>query len=206
MTRTSIPTDQAAPSRSGAESAPGLSRKVVLALVLWTLPYACYRAYYAAGGDFGMVGQPASIAQFRNINAVGAAVILVAAIVPPIAMRVRILRRAMPALGWIGAVGCCMHALVDWTLRAFSLTGVHPTQLPASLWRSFDRRAADLQDLLLNEPWFFVDGLLWGILAVPLVTASRRRPWIVSAVVCCLLLSVVGILSGIGVIGSFYFG
>jgi hypothetical protein len=63
-----------------------------------------------------------------------------------------------------------------------------------------------LQDLLLNEPWSFVEGLLWGALAIMFVTASRPRPWIVSAVVSCLLLSVIGILSGIGVIGSFHLG
>jgi hypothetical protein len=80
------------------------------------------------------------------------------------------------------------------------------TQLHATLWRSFDRRAADLQDVFLNEPWFFVEGLLWAALALTLVTACRRWPWIVSAVICCLLLTVVGILSGIGVIGSFYLG
>jgi len=121
-------------------------------------------------------------------------------------MRVRVLRRALPVLGWIAAVGCCMHALVDWTLRVLSLTGVHPTQLPASVWRSFDRRAADLQDLLVNEPWFFVEGLLWGTLAVGLLPRSRRRPWIVSSVTTCLLLICVGILSGLGVIGSFHLG
>jgi hypothetical protein len=173
---------------------------------VWTLPYACYRAYYAAGGEFGMIGQPVSTAQIRAINAVGAAVIGVSAILPPIAMRVRVLRRALPVLGWIGAAGCCMHAPVDWTLRVFSLTGVHSTQLPASVWRSFDRHAADLQDAFLNEPWFFVEGLLWGAFALTLVPASRRRPWIVSAIVSCLLLTVVGILSGIGVIGSFHIG
>jgi hypothetical protein len=177
-----------------------------VALVVWRFSYACYRAYSAAGGDFGMIGQPVSITQVRAINGVGAAVIGAAAMLPLLAMRVRVLRRAMPVLGWIGAVGCCMHALVDWTLRVLSLTGAHPVQLPASLWRSFDRRAADLQDLFVNEPWFFVEGLLWGTLALTLVTASRRRVWIISAVISCLLLSAVGILSGIGVIGSFYFG
>lgn len=206
MNRTSAPAEHVASSRSGAGSEPGLRRKVVVALVVWTLPYACYRAYYAAGGEFGMIGQPVSTAQIRAINAVGAAIIGAAAILPLLAMRVRVLRRALPVLGWIAAVGCCMHALVDWTLRVLSLTGVHPTQLPASVWRSFDRRAADLQDLFLNEPWFFVEGLLWGILAVGLVPASRRRPWIFSAVASCLLLTVVGILSGLGVIGSFHLG
>jgi len=28
------------------------------------------------------------------------------------------------------------------------------------VWLSFDRHAADMQDLLLNEPWFLIEGLL----------------------------------------------
>ncbi len=95
-----------------------------------------------------------------------------------------------------------MHALIDITLRVLSLTGKYPTQLPAAAWCSFDRRTADLQDLLFNEPWFLVVGLLWGALGLTFVHPRRRRTWAVSAVVACLLLSVVGVLSGVGVIGS----
>ena len=62
------------------------------------------------------------------------------------------------------------------------------------------------QHLLLNEPWFPIDGLLWATLGVPLLHASHRRTWIVSATAACLLLAVVGVLSGLGVIGSFRFG
>jgi len=99
-----------------------------------------------------------------------------------------------------------MHALVDVTLRVFSLTRVHPTQLPASVWRWFDRRTADLQDLLLNEPWFLVEGLLWAALGVAIVQPSRRRQWLGTAIIACLLLTVIGVLSGLGVIGTFRAG
>jgi energy-converting hydrogenase Eha subunit H len=177
-----------------------------VALAVWSLSYAGYRAYYAAGGEMGLLGEPVSRAQYRSINAVGAAIIFVAGLLPLLALRVRVIRRALPVVCWIAAVGCCMHALVDFTLRIFSLTGVHPTQLPASVWRSFDRRTADLQDLLLNEPWFFIEGLLWATLGVALVHPSRRRPWVATAAIACLLLTIVGVLSGLGVIGSFYFG
>jgi hypothetical protein len=181
-------------------------QQVAVALAAWSFAYASYRAYYAAGGQIGMQGEPISRAQYRAINAVGAAIIFVAGTVPLIALRVHAVRRALPVLCWIAAVGCCMHALVDITLRVFSLTGVHPTQLPASVWRSFDRRAADLQDLLLNEPWFFIEGVLWAALGVAIVRPSRRRTWMLTAAVACLLLTVVGVLSGLGIIGSFHIG
>jgi hypothetical protein len=192
-----------------AESATGRTiswQRVAVALAAWSFAYAGYRAYYAAGGRIGMPGEPVSSAQYRAINAVGAAIIFVAGSVPLIALKVHVVRRALPVLCWIAAVGCCMHALVDITLRVFSLTGVHPTQLPASVWRWFDRRTADLQDLLLNEPWFFIEGLLWALLGVAMVRPSRRGMWVLSAAAACLLLTVVGVLSGLDIIGSFHVG
>ena len=124
---------------------------IALALGAWAIAYACYRAYYAAGGTFGMIGVPRSDSQFRIINAVGATVILLAAVVPVVLVRLRVRATALAALAWLVAVGCCMHAVVDGTLRVLSLVGLHPTQLPSAVWVSVDRRAADLLDLLLNE-------------------------------------------------------
>jgi hypothetical protein len=179
---------------------------LVAALALWGLGYACYRAYYAAGGEFGMIGRPVSDAQFRTVNAVGAGIVLLGAVLPVVLARVTALRPAVPVLAWIGAVGCCMHALVDTVLRLLSMTGVYPTQLPKEFWQSFDRQSADLQDVLFNEPWFFVEGVLWAVLGMACVRASRRRAWLVSVAGACVVLTDVGILSGVGVIGLFRVG
>ena len=99
-----------------------------------------------------------------------------------------------------------MHALVDITLRLLSITGVHPTQLPESFGRSFDRHASDLLDLLLNEPWFLVAGVLWAALGVATLRAASRRAWIISALTTCAILTIVGVLSGIGAIGAIRVG
>jgi hypothetical protein len=48
----------------------------------WALLYAAYRSYYALGGTVGMFGTPVSMSQWRLINAVGAAIILVLAVLP----------------------------------------------------------------------------------------------------------------------------
>jgi hypothetical protein len=153
-----------------------------------------------------MIGTPMSEADFRALNAFGAAVILVAGLLPWLVLRAAWFRRITPALGWVLAVGCCMHALVDWTLRVLSLTGVHPTQLPADVWVSYDRRVADLQDIFLNEPWFFIEGLLWAGLVLTLVSSRVRRPWVVSALVAVAALTTLGVLSGLDLIGSFTVG
>ena len=199
--------DSGADTVAPQQAAIGPTRRpVVTALVVWGLGYACYRAYYAAGGDIGMIGQPMSEAQFRAVNAAGAGIVLLGAVLPALLVRTATLRRAAPVVAWIVGVGCCMHAFVDGALRLLSLTGVHLTQLPAELWQSFDRRAADLQDLLLNEPWFLVEGLLWVALGVTSAQSSRRHPWLASAALACLLLTVLGVLSGLGAIGSFRIG
>ncbi|MFY9913987.1 MAG: hypothetical protein WAK18_04925 [Nocardioidaceae bacterium] len=180
--------------------------RAVVALAVWSVAYAGYRAYYALGGQIGQIGQPVSAGEYRAINAVGAGIIALAGVLPLVAIRVGPLRRALPAIGWLGAVGCCMHALVDISLRLLSVTGVRPTQLPSTVWRSFDRQLADLQDLLLNEPWFFVEGLLWGALGFGFVQASRQRAWVVTALGACAVLTAVGLLTGLGAIGSFHLG
>lgn len=169
----------------------------------WALLYAGYRGYYALGGTAGLIGRPVSESRLQAINAVGAAIILVAAALPWLVLKSGRFRRITPALGWIVAVGCCMHALVDAILRVLSLTGVHPTELPSSVWVSYDRRSADLQDLLLNEPWFLVQGLLWAALTWSVVRCGRRRAWLLSAILATAALTVVGVLSGLDVIGSF---
>ncbi len=176
------------------------------ALFVWALGYAAYRAYYAVGGEAGMIGVPRSESEFRTVNAIGAGIVLLGAVLPPVLVAVERLRPAASVLGWVVGVGCTMHALVDATLRVLSLAGVHPTELPADFWASFDRRTADLQDLFLNEPWFLVEGLLWIALGVASTRESRRRSWLISAAVACALLTAIGVLSGLDVIGSVVVG
>jgi hypothetical protein len=89
------------------------TRRVTVGLAVWAAGYAAYRFYYAFGGQLGMIGRPSPAAHFRRDNATGGAIILVAALLPPIAAhawRHRAARRTVAVVGWIAAVGCCMHA------------------------------------------------------------------------------------------------
>jgi len=179
------------------------------AAAAWALAYTLYRAYYAAGGTFGMFGVPASETQWRLVNGVGAAILLVAAMAPLVmlvAWRRPAVRPVLLALCWVVTVGCVTHAAVDMTQRVLSLTGLLTLDYP--LWVSVDRRQADLQDLLFNEPWFLIEGLLWGAIAWSsgLRRAPRARWWLASALVAILALTVVGLLSATGVIGKVIIG
>jgi hypothetical protein len=185
------------------------ARRAAVALAVWSAWYAAYRFYYALGGEVGMIGRPSPTAHFRHDNAIGGLIILLAALLPLIAVaawRHRPVRRVIPVVGWIAAVGCCMHALTLMTLRVLSLTGVHPTHYPAGLWLSIDRRQADLQDLFFNEPWFFVEGCLWALFALAALQPASRRRWLRSAIVACTLATAVGVLSGLGALPTFRSG
>jgi hypothetical protein len=184
-------------------------RTVSYLAAAWAFAYAMYRAYYALGGTVGMHGVPVSEADFRAINAVGAAIIFVGAVAPLLllgAWRHPRLRPVLWAVCWVVMVGCVMHATIDIAQRVLSLSGRLHIAYP--FWTSIDTRAADLEDLLFNEPWFFVEGLLWG--AIALTAGLDRSPfkgwWLGTGVAAILALTVVGLLSATGVIGRFIVG
>ena len=172
----------------------------------WAFAYALYRAYYAADGTFGMFGVPVSQSQWRLINGVGAVILLMVAVAAPVATwtagRRSSLRAAGFALCWIMTVAFVMHALIDMVQRVLSLNGLLVIDLP--FWASIDQRASDLQDLLFNEPWFLIEGLLWAAVAwsMGLRHAVWRGWWLATATIAIFACTVTGLLSATGVIGK----
>ena len=173
------------------------------ATALWTLGYALYRAYYAAGGTVGMHGTPTSYSAWRRVNAIGSVLLFATAALAILFASAWAHRRARPALlafCWIAAVGCVSHALIDIGQRIASLSGLLTIDYP--FWRTIDRRAADLQHLFFNEPWFLVEGLLWATIAWKgaMRHSARRAWWIASVVVATLVSTAIGLLTAFGVI------
>ena len=170
------------------------------------LLYAVYRAYYGFGGTVGMIGRPASQAEWRVINLTAAAMLLVAALLPvaalPLWRRPR-LRRVLLVVCWVLAVGFVMHALIQDTQRVLSLAGALRIRYPASFWATVNRHTADIQDLAFNETWFLIEGLLWGMLAlIVLGASSARRWWTGTALAAIAVLTAIGLLSAFDVIGN----
>jgi hypothetical protein len=93
-----------------------------------------------------------------------------------------------------------MHAVIDMAQRVLSLQGRLAIQYP-SMWQSIDRHAADLQDLYGNEPWFLIEGLLFGALAWCHLAGRGRWWWLGSALVVTALLIAYGLLAATGVLG-----
>ncbi len=175
----------------------------------WAFGYGLYRWYYALGGTIGMHGTPVSLAQWHRINAIGGVVMFVAALLPPLLMPLWQRDRARPFLlviCWLVAVACASHALIDILQRILSLGGVLTISYP--FWQTIDRRQADLQILLFNEPWFLVEGLLWAAIAWEgaLAISPRRRWWLGTALAATLVLTGIGLLSAFGVIGKWIVG
>jgi hypothetical protein len=83
------------------------------------------------------------------------------------------------------------------------LAGLLRIEYSPTVWASIDRRAADLQDLFFNEPWFLVEGLGFGALGwIVLGSGRRRRWWVGTALAAISVLTVIGMLSATGVIGE----
>ena len=176
---------------------------------VWSLGYGLYRCYYALGGTIGMLGTPVSLAQWRRINAIGAAMLFITAVLAIVLVNAWAYRRARPfllVLCWIITVACVSHALVNIVQRIASLSGALTISYP--FWQTIDRKTADLQDLFFNEPWFLIEGLLWA--AIAWTAALRESPhrlwWVGSAVAATIASTMVGLLSAFGVIGRMIVG
>lgn len=181
-----------------------------LAVSVGAVAYGLYRGYYALGGTAGQFGAPASPTQWLALNAFAAVALLAAAAVPLLTCvlwRWRAARVTLLVLFSMAAVGLAMHALTDEIQRALSLTGLAArwhVALPADSmagWRWKDQRAADLQDALLNEPWFLAEGILCGCLVrLALENPRRRRWWTVAAVLAVLGMTAYGVLTSVGAV------
>lgn len=156
-----------------------------------------------------MQGTPVSDEAWRQVNAIGALLILVFAILPLMLLPAWRQHRAsslLLALCWIVVVGCVSHALIDVVQHVASLSGALTIDYP--FWRSIDRKTADLQVIFFNEPWFLVEGLLWAGIAWAgvLRTSPRRRWWIGSALAGVAAMTTLGLLRAFGVMAKVIVG
>jgi len=168
----------------------------------WGGLYAIYRAYYAFGGLAGLPGvlRPDAHGTFRLINIVAVVVLLLGAAAPLLMLRFWGTRLWLGCVAacWAVAVGCIMHALIDITQRVLSLTGLISVSYPGDLWAGVDRHAADMQDLVGNEPWFLIEGLLFAGLALLHLRGRGRLTFVITALLAVTAFVTVGMLSSTG--------
>jgi hypothetical protein len=59
---------------------------------------------------------------------------------------------------------------------------------------------------VFNEPWFLVEGCLWGAFALSGLKPYSRRPWLWSAAVAGVVVYAFGVLSWLGAAPSLRYG
>jgi hypothetical protein len=185
-------------------------RRLYIVASLWATWYALYRAYYALGGMGFLFGTIAEPSVFRRVNALGAAVIFILAFLPLVVLKLwnsEKWHRFALAVCWLIAVAACAHAFIDMTQRILSLSGHLHVQYDMKVWQSINYHKSDLQDLLFNEPWFLVEGLLFAMIGWKnMPSRPRRLQWIISVGLLVAVMSIIGILSATGVIGKLIIG
>ena len=200
---TIAPAPRRPPSPESEHDTPRGLRALAWTAAGWSTLYALYRGYYAFGGTLALPGRLRGDAHatFAAINAFAMVALLLGAGAALLAPRIRSTRfRIAYVVGcWAVAVGCVMHALVDMTVRVLSIGGALAVAYPSALWSSVDVRAADLQDLFGNEPWFLVEGVLFGAIGVLCVRSRRgRRGFLLSAVLASAVAVTIGLLTASG--------
>jgi hypothetical protein len=181
---------------------------VAVVAAIWGLWYAVYRLYYAFGGTVWLPGTITGPTTFRLINALAAVALLLAAALPVATLRLwrhRMLRRLLMVACWIIAVGCVMHAIIDIVQQSLSLAGLLTVQVNSTVL-VLDPRAAALQDIFFNEPWFLIEGILFAVLACLHLDGRARLLWLASACAAVAVLVVFGLLAAAGVVGRVIVG
>jgi hypothetical protein len=169
-----------------------------LALCAWSLLYVLPHLYWALGGDellFMVKQSAADMDDWRAINWAASVVLTGAALVGPaliwLTARPR-LRAATLATCVVGAAIAGSHGAFGIIYRALNVAGV--TDIDGT---SFDasRHEWALWDLLVFEPWFLAEGVLYITAgAAALRTTQARRRWTTGCLAAIGIATLTGLL------------
>lgn len=174
------------PDRGGARRSDRSVQLSAWALSVWSVLYAVPHAYWALGGERGFsVLRPSAVAleEWETINAVATAVLLLPVLVGfglvrfPARPRIKV---ALLGAVLAGTSVSAAHGIYGIVYRILNLGGIveidgQPASVAEHPWV--------LWDLLVFEPWFLVEGVLFGLLGWAATTASQRHRWIVLSLV-----------------------
>ena len=175
----------------------------------FTLLFMSIHLYWALGGTWGLpllaLRDEATVQQVDwvvcAIMVIGAAVVL--ALNHPLGRRVRPWVLLVPI--WIGAVVCVSHGIYGFATKTLYLSGWHgAVDFPVAPGVSAATAAAKnhlaaVQDLVLFEPAFVLEGALLALAAWQLIrTPAGRRTWSMSMIVGIAVIDVFGTLLSLG--------
>jgi hypothetical protein len=152
------------------------------ALCVWSVLYVVPHAYWAVGGGIGFSAlKPSATAQdeWQTINAVASAILLV-----PVGIGIALVRapshrlaRALLLTACLGGASIAVsHGVYGIVYRVLNIAGV--VEIDGEGFDA-DRHPWVLWDLLVFEPWFVIEGVLFAAAGWAATSSSEsRRRWV----------------------------
>lgn len=141
------------------------------AVAIWSLLYLLPHLVWALGVRAGFVALHPSIAtlpQWRTINWIASVILGIAALLG-LALRQRsadtAVHRAKLTIAWLGSCIATAHGLVGIGMRIATISGWPQPAVPAWLY----------WDLLVFEPWFLIEGVMFAVAGGLLLPERRQR-------------------------------
>ncbi len=183
--------------------------ELVHVAVAFTILFTALHLYWAVGGSWGLplaAQQDEALTKLANwvvsvVMLVGAVWVL--ALNHPVGRRVPAWVLLVPV--WVGAVVCASHAVFGLVTKSLYLSGYHgAVDFPVvpgvgTAEAAGANHLAAVQDLLVFEPCFLVQGLVLALAAWQFVrTPDGRRRWSMSLAVGIVVVDVFGALLSLG--------
>ncbi|WP_157987160.1 DUF3995 domain-containing protein [Streptomyces atratus] len=156
------------------DSLPRRGRWAGYGICVWSSLYVVPHVYWAAGGTIGMPGVFKEQGGWIIAN-VGASVVLCIAAVLGLALVQpwgrRLPRRLVLAVAAVGYVVPGLHVIYGYATKPFALAGRY--ELDLSPWARVDERKLILTDLLIFEPWFLVEAIMFIVASLYFARSTR---------------------------------
>ncbi|MCM2577167.1 DUF3995 domain-containing protein [Streptomyces meridianus] len=177
----------------------------------FTLLFTAIHVYWAVGGTWGLplaVMQAQAQATTKAANAVVSVIMVIGAVWVlalnhPVGRRIPAFVLLAPL--WAGAVVCVSHAVFGFATKILYLNGRHgAVDFPVvpgvdAATAADSNRLSALQDILVFEPCFLIQGVLLALAARQFIrTPAGRRTWSVSVIVGIAVIDVFGAVLSFG--------
>ncbi|WP_261129602.1 DUF3995 domain-containing protein [Bacillus sp. Marseille-Q3570] len=167
------------------------------AVFIWSIAYMLPHLYWALGGTIGLSLLKESVAEaafWERINWIASGFLTAAGCVGIAFIYIRKQKVVSWLLLGIALFGCSIatsHGIYGIFYRIFQMTGVVELE---SVPFNINEHSFVLWDLLLFEPWFMIEGILFGFLGWFYMNKPRnRRIWII----LCTVGIIIGLVSGV---------
>lgn len=184
---------------SSQQPPPTPPRKLVwtgYAVFIWSISYMLPHLYWALGGTAGQSLLRPSILempQWELINGVASLFLTVAGLIglALVYFRRGFVRWVLLAIALFGCAVAASHGIYGIVNRILQISGVAPLE---SAPFNMGEHAYVVWDLVLYEPWFLIEGILFGLVGWYYLDAPRQQSiWLT----LCVLGVIVGLVTGL---------